>query len=92
MAFRTVSNGILAGNSDATAVTTAMKTTLMFHMRKSPALFQKTLQAFIERLITLEVEEAYLRNFYLLLTRIFSEFIKPRDRTSKSSFYLKYAP
>ena len=57
-----------------------MKRTLVVLMRKSPALFQKTLLAFIDRLLTLEVEDAHGRNFYLLLSRLFREFVQVRDR------------
>ena len=79
---------ILSEGPDAASVTNVMKRTLVLLMRKSPALFQKTLMAFIERLLTLEVEDSHSRNFYLLLTRLFNEFVQERDRTSKSYFIL----
>lgn len=65
-----------------------MKRTLVLLMRKSPALFQKTLLAFIERLLTLEVDDSHVRNFYLLLTRVFNEFVQERDRASKYPAYI----
>ena len=76
---------ILSGVQDHTVVTNVMKRTLVLHMRKSPALFQKTLMAFIERLITMEVDDSLVKNFYILLTRLFNEFVQERDRTSKSN-------
>ena len=79
-----IAEQILNGAQDATSVTVVMKRTLLLHMRKSPALFQKTLLAFIERLITLEGDEAHVRNIHLLLTRIFHELVLERDRSSKS--------
>ena len=72
-AFGNITEQILSAGTEATAVTNVMKRTLVLLMRKSPALFQKTLMSFIERIITLEIEEVYNKNFHLLLTRLFSE-------------------
>ena len=57
-----------------------MKRTLVLLMRKSPALFQKTLLSFIERILTLEGEDAHIKNIHILLTRLFCELTKERDR------------
>ena len=81
-AFGSITEQILSNGPEATAVTNVMKRTLVVLMRKSPALFQKTLLAFIDRLLTLEVEDSHGRNFYLLLSRLFREFVQARDRTN----------
>ena len=60
-----------------------MKSDLLNMMRKAPRLYQKTLLSFIDQLLTVDVDEAYLRNFYLLLTRFFNQLVQNRDRESK---------
>ena len=54
-----------------------------------PALFQKSLLLYIERVLAIEGEDQFLKNFFLLLERVFAEMFKPVSRQSKS--YLKFA-
>lgn len=77
--FGNITSEILCNGPEATAVTNVMKRNLVASMRRVPRLFQKTLLAFIERLITIEAADAHLKNFHLLLTRVFHEFVQERD-------------
>ena len=61
-----------------------MKSDLLNMMRKAPRLYQKTLLSFIDQLLTIDIDETHLRNFYLLLTRFFNQIVQKRDRENGS--------
>ena len=80
--FHEVVTQLLAGPEDL-GVTTAMKNDMLKRLRSTPRLFQKTLLSWIERLLTLEVDDSYLRKLHLLLSRVFQAAVQERDRESK---------
>ena len=59
-------------------------------MGSYPALFQKSLLLYIERVLTIEGEDGFLKNFFLLLEKVFADMVKPVSRQSKSHFKFAY--
>ena len=82
-AFNAIAGEILNGGPEASAVTNVQKRQLVQLMTSKPQLFQKCILLFIERLLTLDVEDSYLKNFFRLLEQVFVEFVKPISRPSK---------
>ena len=77
MAFNSIAEEILNGGLEASAVTNVQKRQLVQLMTSKPQLFQKCILLFIERLLTLDVDDLYLKNFFRLLEKVFFEFVKP---------------
>ena len=82
-AFNAIAEEILNGGPEPSAVTNVQKRQLVQLMTSKPQLFQKCILLFIERLLTLDVEDSYLKNFFRLLEQVFAEFVKPISRPSK---------
>ena len=77
MAFNAITEEVLNGGMEAGAVTNVQKRQLVQLMASKPQLFQKCILLFIERLLTLDVDDSYLKNFFRLLEKVFVEFVKP---------------
>lgn len=77
LAFNSITEEVLNGGLEATAVTNIQKRQLVQLMTSKPQLFQKCILLYIERLLTLDVDDAYLKNFFRLLEKVFIEFVKP---------------
>ncbi len=73
--FNTIINQIIQSGTEASSVTNVQVKALAALFVKTPKIFSSCLINLIDRCLTFEAEDAYLRNFFRLLDRLYFEFL-----------------
>jgi hypothetical protein len=74
---------------EATAVTKLQKKTLMHLLKRHPLVFQETLFHWVERLLTLECDDAHTRNLFRLLEQFCYEIMRSNQHVKDGPILVK---
>jgi len=86
--FLDICKQILNGGTEASAVQNVHKVTLVNLAKSKPNLFLSAFKSFIERLLILEADDAYQRNFFRLVDKLFNAFFSSKAmEKSKYPFF-----